>query len=248
MPSDWLLDLGHSRAKWVLADDGKVIDESARSCPLDRLDDLDRDLASGQAERVWLSSQCSPASLTSATTLAGQRGLPLQVVRLGAFDLPIKPAYTTLGCDRWLAMQSPWAETEQGFCVIDCGTAVTVDIVDDRGIHLGGWILAGLQILRKGLFGQAPGLAELSASAGEVTEDFLPPATDSARAIAAGTMIQISAALDRALLAASDLLGKTPEVWITGGDGRRVADFLSPPPRIDELLVLRGLALATRSS
>ena len=248
MPSDWLLDLGHSRAKWVLARQGEVVDESARSCPLDNLDRLGQDLASGQGERLWLSAQSSPASVSMVTSLAEQHGLSLQIVPLGAFNLPVKPAYSTLGCDRWLAMQWPWEETRKGFCVIDCGTAVTVDIVDDQGQHQGGWIMAGLQILRKGLFAHAPGLAELSQAGGDVTEDFLPPATDSARAITAGTMVQVSAALNRALLAASDLLGRFPDVWITGGDGRHVAGHLSPPPAFDALLVLRGLALATRSS
>lgn len=248
MPCDWLLDLGHTRAKWVLARDGVVVDESARSCPLDRLERLGQDLASDQGERLWLSAQSSPASVASVTALARTHGVSLQIVSPEAFDLPVKPAYATLGCDRWLSLQWPWKETGKGFCVIDCGTAVTVDIVDDQGLHQGGWIMAGLQVLRKGLLGQAPALAELSAAGTTENEHFLPPATDSARAIAAGTMVQISAALDRAVLTTSDLLGRFPEIRVTGGDGRHVAAFLSPPPMVDELLVLRGLAMAARLS
>jgi type III pantothenate kinase len=246
--SDWLMDLGHTRVKWVLARQGEVIDESPRSCPLEQLDALSSDLASDQGRRVWLSSQSAPDIVDAVTTLVRNHGLSLQIVPLGAFDMPVKPAYSTLGCDRWLAMQWPWELTGNSFCVIDCGTAVTFDMVNDRGVHLGGWIMAGLKVLRRGLFEQAPGLAELSASGHPSGQVFLPPATDSARAIAAGTMCQVSAALDRALDVATDLFGGTPRVWITGGDGREVADFLNTPATLDDMLVLRGLALAARAS
>ncbi len=246
--ADWLLDLGHSRAKWALAQAGELVDDGPRSCPLDDLGALERDLASGQAQRLWMSAQSSPDVVDSAMTLARNHGLSARVVSLGSRDLPVKPAYDTLGCDRWLAMQWPWQSTHRGFCVIDCGTAVTVDIVDDQGVHLGGWIMAGLRILRAGLFAHASRLVDFEASQSTVAQDFEPPATDSARAIAAGTMAQISAALEQALRVAGQHLGRSPAIWLTGGDGRQVAEMIDHPATIDDMLVLRGLALAAQSS
>jgi type III pantothenate kinase len=48
-------------------------------------------------------------------------------------------------------MQWPWQQTGSALCVIDCGTALTVDVIDDGGRHLGGWIMAGLATARASL-------------------------------------------------------------------------------------------------
>ena len=58
-----------------------------------------------------------------------------------------------LGVDRWLAMI---AATDAGsigvpVCVIDCGSAITIDAVNSDGGHLGGMIVPGLSMMRNAL-------------------------------------------------------------------------------------------------
>lgn len=57
-----------------------------------------------------------------------------------------------LGVDRWLnligAYEISLAEnSKQAFCVIDCGTAITIDVVDRQGCHKGGFIIPGMNVM-----------------------------------------------------------------------------------------------------
>ncbi len=49
----------------------------------------------------------------------------------------------SLGVDRWLAMIAAYQKASAGLCVIDCGTAITVDFLSSTGVHEGGLIAPG---------------------------------------------------------------------------------------------------------
>lgn len=49
-----------------------------------------------------------------------------------------------MGVDRWLAMVAASNAGQRGALVVDAGTALTVDAVNSEGLHLGGYILPGL--------------------------------------------------------------------------------------------------------
>lgn len=63
-----------------------------------------------------------------------------------AYDDPAR-----LGVDRWLAMLAAWHDARQAICVVDCGSAITIDRVDASGRHLGGYIVPGLTMQVKAL-------------------------------------------------------------------------------------------------
>lgn len=241
MAGDWVLDLGHSRIKWARSTDNGRLD-STGSCPIEQPATLETILLGAPGERLWASAQSHPETIDWLTTLAHQHGLKLTIVATGHADLPVAPAYAGLGSDRWLAMQWPWQQTGSALCVIDCGTALTVDVVDDAGTHRGGWIMAGLSTARAALQGKAPGLPR---RLGPVSKQ-VGLALDSAQAIASGTLLQMAGAMERAVAVASDELGKQPAVWITGGDAEAIIPMTRLPATLDEHLVLRGLAMMTR--
>lgn len=56
-----------------------------------------------------------------------------------------------LGVDRWLALVAGFYRYQESCCVVDCGSAITVDIVDDGGKHQGGYILPGLGLMKNSL-------------------------------------------------------------------------------------------------
>ena len=56
-----------------------------------------------------------------------------------------------MGVDRWLAMLAANVHNEGALCVIDAGTAVTVDLVSAEGAHEGGYILPGADLMRRAL-------------------------------------------------------------------------------------------------
>ncbi len=56
-----------------------------------------------------------------------------------------------LGVDRWLAMLAAQELASGRFCVVDAGSALTVDFVASTGRHLGGYIVPGLALQKKSL-------------------------------------------------------------------------------------------------
>lgn len=241
---DCLVDLGHTRIKWACGRDGQVLADTAGACALDEAGAFDRFLGACEARRAWVSGQSNSDILADFRERIDQRGLSLERVLTGALDLPVQPAYASLGCDRWLALQWPWLKTRNACCVIDCGTAVSVDLIDRRGRHLGGWIMAGLPALRTGLLERARGLPKQLAAVSDPAQ----PLRDSAQAVAGGTLLQLVGAIDRAVTASARVIGDAPAVWLTGGDADTLADHLDTPPRRDPWLVLRGLALAAQTA
>jgi len=57
-----------------------------------------------------------------------------------------------MGADRWVAMLAAYTKYQKAVCVIDCGTAVTLDIVSAQGQHLGGLIMPGLDMMQNALY------------------------------------------------------------------------------------------------
>ncbi len=239
MAGDWLIDLGHSRIKWARSGNNGLL-EHAGSSPIEQPGPLETLLLDAPGGRAWASAQSRPEAIDWLSALARDRGLELTVLATGNADLPVAPGYAGLGSDRWLAMQWPWQQTGSALCVIDCGTALTVDVVDDAGRHSGGWIMAGLATARASLLAKAPGLPRRLTT----TDASERPARDSTQAITSGTALQMAGAIERAVDAATAELGKDPVVWVTGGDATAIMPLIRIQATTDEHLVLRGLAMA----
>ena len=243
--SDLVVDVGHSRIKWARCSDGVVDDVLKGACSINEIDVLLDWIRQDVIERqpihrvIW-----SPQGNTDVTEKLRDGfkalGVSCRSLTTGSIDLPVAPAYAQLGSDRWLALQWPWTTSQRPFCVVDCGTAVTVDAVDAEGQHLGGWIMAGLPSLARGLADLAPQLpqADLNASTGSM------PATDSAVAIGSGFRMQLLGGVEHALAQLRTRLGPDLACWITGGDALSLQGDLNQTTRHDPDLVLRGLALA----
>jgi pantothenate kinase type III len=61
------------------------------------------------------------------------------------------PKHNKLGVDRWLAMLAAYHYYNAPVCIVSCGSALTLDIVDSQGQHLGGMIMPGLNLMQQAL-------------------------------------------------------------------------------------------------
>ena len=52
-----------------------------------------------------------------------------------------------LGIDRWLAIVAAWNKYHAPTCIVDCGTAITIDGISQSGRHIGGLIIPGIDLL-----------------------------------------------------------------------------------------------------
>lgn len=138
-----------------------------------------------------------------------------------------------LGVDRWLSMTAGYHRYRKALCIVDCGTAITVDIVDTSGKHLGGLISPGLRLMKEAL---AKGTENLNLSA---TNYPFGLATNTDAAIHNGTLSAACGLIELVLKNQPD----TMQLLLTGGDAKIIAAHLPTPTIVDPDLVLRGLAL-----
>lgn len=144
----------------------------------------------------------------------------------------------TLGVDRYLACLGAWSQHQHEpvpVIVTDAGTACTIDIMDERGVFLGGVIMPGLHLLIDCLARKADGLFDIEP---EVPDPWPPDSTTAAlQAGTAGTFLAAwEAHVQQSLL-------RFPEasLWLTGGDAAFLASRTSRNVQKDPHLVLTGM-------
>ena len=246
MPNDWLLELGHTRLKTARRVDTGIT--GIEAIELERVGQwLLRQRPAAQ-DRFWLAAVPTPEVTARVTSELDRIGLKWTSVSTGLAALPVAPAYPGMGVDRWLALQPVWERLRSAFCLIDCGTATTVDLVDALGEHLGGWIMPGIDAARLGLLTRAPGLRRpMPAEVGPGA-----PARDTADAIESGLLQQQVGGIVEAYTVATDLpdFAPAPPLVLTGGAAAPLQSLLEErgvPVRIEPDLVLLGLAMAIES-
>ena len=142
-----------------------------------------------------------------------------------------EPKY--LGADRWLAMIACYEKKHNSsFLVIDIGTAVTFDIVDKAGVHMGGLIFPGLDKIRSSFSAFNVNTNHELFSLGNNTED----------AWSLGTLSLIYNGINQNV---QYLQSKNPGlmIYITGGGFHELKDFLNFSYIYEKNLVLDGLEL-----
>jgi len=140
----------------------------------------------------------------------------------------------TFGVDRWAAMIGARATHEGALCIIDSGTATTVDLIDADGRHRGGAILPGIYTMRRSLGRYT---TALFAADGEIS----PFSTNTAAGIAGGTGFASVGAIDRLVDEARAEIGELTAI-VTGGESLILQMMMNNTVVRDPLLVLRGVA------
>ncbi len=231
-----LIDVGNTRSKYC------VINQDSETPVADfMLDDVDMQ----KPEAIYLSSVAGDSAIQVLQERLHQRWhITPRLVR-STDDFPgINTDYrdpAKLGVDRMLAVLAARNHTDSPCCVVDCGTAVTVDFVDGLGVHKGGFILPGLQMMRASLLHNTA----VPHDTGVSTADLFP--LDTSTAIAMGGRLAV-AALVNASIDRADLTVSADQVSIVlgGGDAALVAPLMTRPYTLIQNLVLQGLAVLAR--
>lgn len=236
-----LVDIGNTNLKWAFLA-GTQLGESAALPHGGELPEVLRSRWRASPSRpsgIWVANVAGRALGEGLSAWADtQWGLTPRFAQSQGEFLGVRSGYRDpgqLGVDRWLAMVAAFDALRRAVLVVDCGTAATLDLIDDGGQHRGGLIVPGLGIMQNALVRGTQ--LDVDPSLGE------PPtlARDTATGIAAGAHQALIGAIERTRSQAGRLLGHTPELILTGGDGPRVHRSLAG--RLEPDLVLQGLAL-----
>lgn len=238
-----LVDVGNSRIKWRTQD--QVQAGTMRAVAYDKdnagacLDLHWRDLQPPAC--VWVANVAGEGvarELCNWINVHWRSEVRFAVVTRAAGG--VRNAYSdtgTLGVDRWLALIA--ARHKYGAaCIVDCGTAVTIDGLDAGGRHLGGLILPGAAMMQAALIAATSGIP---ASTGTAPGSGL--ADNTAQAVRNGCMLAIAALIDRSAAAMKSELQNGLTCVITGGGAGEILPLLQTGFVHEPQLVLEGLAV-----
>jgi len=211
------LDIGNSYAKWKY--EGKYFQIPTSELCIDKLPRL---------SKIWISDVSSNIPSRTNPNILLVKSEQRYKSLINSYEKPYK-----LGSDRWLAMIASYEMSpDKGFIVVDIGTAVTIDVVNNSGLHIGGVIFPGLYKIRK-TFDNFP-------VSNEIKTSIISQSTKDAWSI--GTLNLVVNGINKKI---HDIKVSEPDldIYLTGGGFGELEKFLDFSYVYHKNLVLDGLEL-----
>lgn len=247
-----LFDVGNTRLKWGVSEAGNI--RRTGSVTLEKLHDSGfATLTTRMPRNVDRVIASNVAGASFATKLSGIVGIhcntDLHFAHCEKAAFGVTNSYRQprrMGVDRWVAMIGAYAEFRGALCVVDAGTAVTIDAIDRDGQHLGGQIIPGLELMSDTLrrdTSEIPAKARQVKTPGEGVGMF---ANNTDGAVLNGSFNAIVGAIERAVSTLRSAAYR-PKLVLTGGDASRILSRLDSRTIHRPHLVLQGLAVMVES-
>jgi len=247
-----LFDIGNTRLKWGLLDDG--VFASTGSISHETLQEKGfASLTTRLPQNVDQVVASNVAGQTFATRLSGVIGIhcggDMHYVRSVRSAYGLTNAYTQprqFGVDRWVAMIGARAEFKTALCVVDAGTAITIDAIDKSGQHLGGMIVPGVDLIDNGFLKNALDMQQRRRTVRAPSGDLGIFATNTQSAVYNGALSAACGAIEHAIRALRTA-GLRPKIVLTGGDASRILKQIEGKFIHRPHLVLQGLSHIVQS-
>lgn len=233
-----LVDIGNSRTKFIFESNGSLSEVFVVDNVI---------LSSKWYAQQWRAVTHIYLACVSNKTLADEicnwskkTNIQCDIILSERERFGVKSAYEheqSLGVDRWLALiGGVKLYPNKNLVIIDAGTATTIDVVDAFGVHQGGWILPGIELMKESLL---TGTSNVIAQPQELTSlAFGKNTTDCVNNAAwAATAGGISVAINQACT----LLKSVEQVILTGGNGALLQPLLSSSSVVHNDLIFHGL-------
>ena len=229
-----LLDIGNTLTKWRLVGDSA---DAQGFAPRADLQQMLQDIATEHAPLgVWVSSVAGQDVESDLAALVDSLWqLQPWFARTQESALGLQNSYQQperMGVDRWLGMMAAWKQAHSAVCVVDAGSALTIDFVSTSGEHLGGYILPGIDSMERALLSDTDRVRF-----GEAARDQLEPGASTESAVYNGLLLSQAGAVAMALHRVRGDFG----LIFTGGNGELLHQSLRLGGEYVPNLVLDGL-------
>jgi len=144
-----------------------------------------------------------------------------------------------VGTDRIVSASAAYAVAENAVVVADFGTAVTIDMVDNNGVFLGGVIFPGFEAASGALKANTARLPKV-----KVKKPGKPFGTNTRDAINCGLYYSAVGALEDVVRRFAEQLRSWPQTLITGGGAEVIKDDCEFVDAFVPHLVVKGIVLA----
>ncbi len=242
-----LMDVGNSRIKWGVLDDGAI--RRTGHIAHDRIRNEGLAALTSRLPRrvdtVFVSNVAGPAFATRLSGVVGMHcNAEVHFARSEREACGVTNGYRQprrLGVDRWVAIIGAWGEFEGPVLVVDAGTALTIDAVDSSGTHLGGQIIPGVGMMAASLATDTSDIPATRRIAPNQQRDLAMFAGSTTGAVGHGALNAVTGAVERAAEVMYEHRDD-PDVVLTGGDASRILKSLQYEAAHRPHLVLQGLA------
>lgn len=246
-----LFDIGNTRIKWAIENGESLSDfgeQLHRGVPVkNALGALEH--ISSEVYEIWVVNVAGDQIAAALSEFCQQKfAVKPQFVSTTRRCGDVVNGYEEVaqhGTDRWAAVVGAWYQQHSDICVVDAGTAVTIDLINADGRHQGGFILPGLQLMAQALFSDTSDIETLFARGTAVGgDDWFGNSTVSA--VKQGAFLALSSAINEA----ARRLGDSSRIVLTGGDAEPLlaAGFIDHGATVElqPHLVLEGLRYLIR--
>ena len=248
------IDAGNSSIKWRLRNEDGVIvsskEEYQKSKCLSNLVKATHN-CSEKVKQVNLANVCSEEKTTLIKeTIRSEFNLePLILVStkkigdiINSYENP-----ELMGVDRWAAILAATellkSNHSYASCIIDAGTATTIDFVCPDGKHDGGYILPGIRLQIQSL---NAGANQIDIGEDGLDLDLLPGKSTEV-AVKNGIILSTVSLIENSLNSYYSRYKIAPKLFITGGNGLLIKKSLSTMGDYHPDLVLDGLVILQNS-
>ena len=214
---------------------GRLIDEVHRAFQIDSTTIQANWLVSSVQRRAWATwSEQLPQIRPTDQTIKFEN---LDLAWKLDVDFPER-----VGTDRVLAAWAAWNLTDRHapLLIIQAGTAITVDAVDEHGRYAGGAILPGLRLTLNAMAGGTDLLPQLFTPHAPIELPPLP-AKNTEAAMLAGGVAAVIGGIDHLLRRYQDRWSASLPSYLSGGTRAYLSPLLAHPVRVVDHLVLLGL-------
>jgi type III pantothenate kinase len=245
-----VVDIGNTRIKWARFY-GRRLGQGQAAVHLRwRAGDYTRRLFSPVRglERVLVASVAGARVNRALAAAARRAGIPARFLtvrrRAGAVTVGYVEPWR-LGIDRFAAVVGAHALFESvPVCVVGVGTAMTIDLVGADGRHRGGVIIPAPGLMVETLLARTHGIRRRAQGGTVGGQGIFGRSTRDA--VVLGSRHAAAALIDRAVEAASAIVGREPLVVLTGGEASAVRPLLRSNSVGVPDLVLRGLGVLSQ--
>ena len=243
-----LIDIGNSRIKWAWLTDGRLGKAQAAEYSGWRAGDFARRLIGSRRDvaRILVSNVAADGvsdALAAGARLAGAPEPERVTTRRQAGGVTI--GYIDpwrLGVDRLLAMIAAHRRfAGRPVCTVAVGTAMTLDLVGPDGRHWGGAIIPAPPLMAASLLDSTSGIRR-RAQGGASGRGHALFGRSTRAAVEQGARYAAAAAVERAVSEARGLVGRKPQLVLTGGGAPDIRPLIRSPSVLVPDLVLEGLA------
>jgi len=225
--SNLFIDIGHSAVKWRTLD-SEVFSQSVNNFS-------PKSLPNNQS--IWLSAVAHPEIVKAIEMEFSDVRVVKSLSHFGSLTIYYKEPLD-LGSDRFLSMLGALKHfPDRNLLIIDVGSALTIDVVNDSGEHQGGLIMPGLEALR-GSF------AKFATNSQNLNYSSLQSSTD--EAWLGGTQAMLISSI-KEQITGFEIEQPDGIVALTGGSVRSIISELPETVNYFDNLVLDGLDSYSKS-